>query len=77
MLMCRDHWFALPKPLRDTIWESFRGHQWTIYREAVAEAKDYIDRFERPFDFDAEVRSPRAIDVATGKPVRYTSGRLL
>jgi hypothetical protein len=24
-LACREHWFALPKPLRDAIWETWRN----------------------------------------------------
>lgn len=25
MLACRAHWFSIPKPLRDEVWEAFLG----------------------------------------------------
>ena len=27
MFMCKDHWFALPKPMRDAIWDTYRPGQ--------------------------------------------------
>ncbi len=27
MFMCRSHWFKVPKPLRDAIWETYRRGQ--------------------------------------------------
>lgn len=24
MLMCRDHWYMVPKPLRDALWSAYR-----------------------------------------------------
>lgn len=27
MLMCRRHWFAVPKPLRDRVWATYRRGQ--------------------------------------------------
>lgn len=27
LLMCRGHWYRLPKPLRDRIWETYRHGQ--------------------------------------------------
>lgn len=27
MFMCRDHWYALPKPMRDAIWATYRPGQ--------------------------------------------------
>jgi hypothetical protein len=26
MLMCRRHWFMVPKRLRDRVWAAYRGH---------------------------------------------------
>ena len=25
MLMCRPHWFMVPKPLRDDVWDAYSG----------------------------------------------------
>jgi hypothetical protein len=25
MLMCRPHWFMVPKPLRDDVWNAYAG----------------------------------------------------
>lgn len=25
MLMCRSHWFKIPKPLRDELWRAYRN----------------------------------------------------
>ena len=27
MLMCRDHWFAVPKKIRDAVWNEYREGQ--------------------------------------------------
>lgn len=27
MFMCRQHWYALPKPLRDAVWAAYRPGQ--------------------------------------------------
>lgn len=27
MLMCRLHWFMVPKPLRDRVWQTYRAGQ--------------------------------------------------
>jgi hypothetical protein len=40
-LMCRPHWHAVPKPLRDRVWVTWRfgaGLPTLVYRRAVAEA---------------------------------------
>ena len=50
MFACRQHWFALPKPLRDHIWATYRPGQcedWAIspeYAEAAKEAVIYLAR---------------------------------
>lgn len=41
---CRQHWYKLPKPLRDRIWRTFRQEQSkTPSREYVAAARDVQD----------------------------------
>lgn len=48
MFMCRQHWFTLPKRLRDRIWATYRPGQcddWRIshaYAEAAREAVRYV-----------------------------------
>lgn len=37
---CRDHWFTLPKGLRDRIWRGFRG-DWAVWLAADREAQLY------------------------------------
>lgn len=37
-LMCREHWFQLPKPLRDEIWSTYRSHHQTAHLDAVRRA---------------------------------------
>jgi len=27
LFMCRRHWFALPRPLRDAVWKTYRAGQ--------------------------------------------------
>ena len=45
---CREHWFTLPKPLRDLIWNEYRpGQELTKtpsvrYLEAAARVRDWI-----------------------------------
>jgi hypothetical protein len=38
LMMCRDHWFAVPKPLRDEVWESYRHEG--VLSERYGEARD-------------------------------------
>lgn len=38
-LMCRAHWFALPKPLRQAINATWRGRQFQAYLANVREAE--------------------------------------
>ena len=48
MFMCRQHWFTLPKAMRDRIWATYRVGQcddWNIsheYAEAARAAVRYI-----------------------------------
>ena len=36
---CREHWFALPKPLRDRIWATYRPGQ----EKDMDPSRDYLD----------------------------------
>ena len=52
LFACREHWFVLPKPLRDRIWATYRPGQErdgfpsveyvTAYAEAVAWLADHV-----------------------------------
>jgi hypothetical protein len=40
-LMCRPHWYQVPKPLRDLIWATWRSGAGVLdpaYRRAIAQA---------------------------------------
>ena len=46
-LMCRTHWYSVPKDLRDRVWKTFRNGA-GIYDEAYLDAAaDAIDAAER------------------------------
>jgi hypothetical protein len=58
MFMCRQHWFALPKPLRDMIWATYRPGQEikkNPSREYLAAAKAAIDFLEAARDRKMEL----------------------
>jgi hypothetical protein len=38
MLMCRRHWYMVPKPLRDAIWQSYRSGDRDAHLRNCAEA---------------------------------------
>lgn len=42
-IFCEDHWFSLPKWLRDAIINTFRDAEWDAHQEAIAQAADHID----------------------------------
>lgn len=43
MLMCRKHWFMVPKPLRDDVWSGWNnGRPRPHYRSAVANAIEAV-----------------------------------
>lgn len=52
MFMCRQHWYMLPKAMRDDIWKNYRPGQcddWQIshkYAEAARRAVTYIAQKE-------------------------------
>ncbi len=88
-LMCKGHWFSLPKPLRDEIWASWRAmneggrnhgrsptqqlERIRHYRDAVRGAVAYL-RGVPPTP--AAAMATTAYD-SDGSPIRYTDGRLL
>lgn len=43
MLMCRTHWFALPRDLQDRIKQTFARRDVDAYQAAVTTARDLID----------------------------------
>lgn len=38
MFMCKKHWFSLPKPMRDAVWETYRPGQCDDWRITTAYA---------------------------------------
>lgn len=45
MLMCKPHWFMVPKPTRTTIWETWGGGVGVLdpeYEEAVKAAREAV-----------------------------------
>lgn len=38
-LACRPHWYQLPKPLRDAIWQTHKSGDRTAWSKNVTEAK--------------------------------------
>jgi hypothetical protein len=51
---CRPHWFALPKPIRDAIWRTYRPGQErdrqpsAAYIDAARQARDWIEANAAP-----------------------------
>ena len=47
LFMCKPHWFALPKPMRDAIWSTYRDGQCDDWRisQAYSEAAKAAVRF--------------------------------
>lgn len=39
LLMCKGHWFSVPKPLRDELWRAFRSDE-GILGEAYHDARE-------------------------------------
>jgi hypothetical protein len=47
MLMCRSHWYMVPKPLRDAVWNAWangRGAGSPAHRDAITEAIEAVNR---------------------------------
>lgn len=38
MLMCRTHWYMVPKPLREELWRAYRGEG--VLSDAYQSARD-------------------------------------
>lgn len=49
MLMCRDHWFSLPRQLRSAIGHTWRARQMQAYAQNVQAALELISEREHPF----------------------------
>lgn len=50
LLMCKPHWYAVPKPLRDAIWDTYnqgRGVRSEAYRQNVREAQRVLGERKR------------------------------
>src|SRR3546814_18329971 len=87
-LMCKGHWFSVPKPLRDDVWRTWREAQknWRgktgqeeqlrrirAYREAVRTAVDAIEGVP-PTPASAMATTANRED---GQAVAFESGELL
>jgi hypothetical protein len=46
-LMCRRHWFQLPRDLRSAIMDSWSARHMQAYQEAVEAARDHLGGFTR------------------------------
>lgn len=74
-LACRDHWYALPKDLRDEVWAAFRrnGQGSPRHQNAVGEAIRWLRENVRDATAEAARESKRldAIsDEMTDRPPR-------
>ena len=47
LLMCRRHWYMVPKPLRDAVWETYRHGPRRAYVANVRQAIDAVAARER------------------------------
>jgi hypothetical protein len=46
MLMCRPHWYMVPKPQRDAVWDAWRGGLGAgspAHREAILAAIEAVN----------------------------------
>ena len=73
MLMCRRHWFKVPKRVRDQVWDAYSRGQEVDKRpspewhEAADAAIGYVAWLERRSLRPAEVRAMVALGVAGAK----------
>ncbi len=47
MLMCRQHWFMAPKPLRDAVWHAWAGGLGAgspVHADAIAAAVSAVNK---------------------------------
>lgn len=59
IFFCRRHWFMLPKPLRDRIWETYRPGQcddWQPSREYCLAAIDAVRFVAAKEGIEADIR---------------------
>lgn len=85
-LMCKGHWFSVPKPLRSAVWRTWRVVQnWRgrADRETrVRQIADYREAVRAACESVASVRPTPAAAMTTvaienGQPVQFVQGRLL
>jgi hypothetical protein len=43
MLMCKDHWFRVPRSIRNRVWAAYRSLDTKAHREAVDLAIEYCN----------------------------------
>ncbi|MEI6417478.1 MAG: hypothetical protein WCO82_00275 [Sphingomonadales bacterium] len=55
-LMCRPHWFQVPKPIRDAIWSTWKARDMVAYGQNVMSAKFAVSQ-RAAADADAQVQS--------------------
>ena len=46
LLMCRRHWYMVPKPLRDAIWQTYRDGPSGDHHANIAEARRLVEEAE-------------------------------
>lgn len=84
MFMCKRHWFALPKPLRDVIWREYRPGQekdklpsvryLAVQRRAIAELlfkpnDEKAASLAAPYLLESEMWRQKAIEAGDGDPL--------
>lgn len=47
IFMCRRHWYALPKPMRDAVWATYRPGQEIDKRPS----REYLDASKQAIDW--------------------------
>ena len=47
LLMCRRHWYMVPKPLRDAIWQTYRDGPAGAHARNIAEARRLVEEAEK------------------------------
>ncbi|HEX7821077.1 MAG TPA: hypothetical protein VF463_10710 [Sphingobium sp.] len=57
-LMCKPHWLALPKPIRDEVWDS-----WRAYQPSAVRGLDGMEIARRGMRYMAAVRAAREYTV--------------
>lgn len=55
---CREHWFALPKHLRDRIWDTYRPGQ----EATMSPSKEYLEAADAVQQWIASQRTTRTVD---------------